>query len=374
MNIIIEAPMYGQSGYEVLSRGIAISLDKLGVNVQIIQKEGWNKEKCVLDDEDYSRLVRMERKNLGKDSFHIMQQCPNDDYLRNKIYSMCKKSFCFSLFETNKCPAPWVNKLNMLSGTFVFSEHNYRAFLSSGVRNITKIPFGIDTKLFNPNITPINIGQQKDEYIFITNGDFTERKNFEGLIEAYVKEFTNKDKVCLIIKAHFGGFTKIHKDQCVRKIKEIVYRFNSINPPKILFLGDKIPSNEMPRFYTTGNCFILTSRGEGIGLPYAEALACGVPVIASGFGGQTEFLNEFNSILVKYDLKIIDDMEYIKKCLYALNHSWAYPSVGETRNSMRFAYEFRDIMKEKGLRGRSDMEKMTWKKTGLSIIKKLLEK
>ena len=67
------------------------------------------------------------------------------------------------------------------------------------------------------------------------------------------------------------------------------------------------------------------------------------------------------------------DMEYIKKCLWALNHSWAFPEVNSIRQQMRFAYEFRDIMQEKGQQGRADMEKLTWRKTALSVLKECFE-
>ena len=56
----------------------------------------------------------------------------------------------------------------------------------------------------------------------------------------------------------------------------------------------------MAALYKSCDCFVLASRAEGFGIVYLEALACGLPVIATGWGGQTCFLNGNNSLLVEY--------------------------------------------------------------------------
>lgn len=370
--IIARLPSWGQSGYEVLSRGILLALDKLGVPIQLIPKEGWNNEVCFLPQEEEVRLLRMCNTKVNPNSYHILQQFPDVTYLNSPFSQYAKKKFCISLFETNRCPSPWVPLLNRITETWTFSDFNVQTYKASGVLDVCRIPFGIDTKLFTPAGNIFDFTPKRDgDFIFLTNGDYTERKNFEGLIEAYVKEFTDRDKVCLIIKTHWNGFIKRYKDECIRRLKEIVRRFNSINAPRMLFLGDKLPYYELPKLYRAANCFVLFSRGEGLGLPYAEALACGVGVISTNFGGQMQFLNEKNALFVNADIKVIDDLEYIRKCLWALNHSWAHPHMNDMRQKLRFAYEMRDVMKEKGLEGRAEMEKLTWQNCALSILKRI---
>ena len=47
-------------------------------------------------------------------------------------------------------------------------------------------------------------------------------------------------------------------------------------------------------------------RSEGFGLGIAEAMALGIPVIATAWSGNIDFMNSFNSFPVNYHLKILD--------------------------------------------------------------------
>lgn len=367
-------PIWGQSGWEVLGRGIAIALDKLGVKVQIDPKLRWNLERCKLDFEEESRLERMVRNIVSPQSTKLQilhQHPPSEGFFDSHWYKAPGKKVCISLFETDKCPLPWKEKFKRIDEVWVFSEFNRKYWEADGVKNVRVMPFGIDTKLFNPDVPPLKIkGRRK--FMFITNGDYTERKWFEGLIEAYVTEFKKDEDVCLLFKTHYGGFVRRYKEGVKEKIRQSALRFNS-DPPPILFVGDKVAWYKMPSFYIAGDCFVLPSRGEGLGLPYAEALACEVPVIATGWGGQTEFLNKDNAYFIDYDLGLIDDLEYLKKCVLALNHKWATPHLESLKKLMRFVYTFPEEAKKKAKVGRKEMEKLTWRKVGLWVLKHCFE-
>ena len=188
----------------------------------------------------------------GNNFYYITHQVPKAASLVPNLVKSAKKRFVFSLFETDRCPSPWVKNLNYMDETWVFSDFNRDTFRKSGVIKVEKIPFGVDSKIFSPLGPKMEFNKKENDFVFITSGDFTERKNFEGLIEAFVKEFNSSDDVCLVVKAHYGGFTKQHKEACAQRLRDIVFRFNPVNPPRVLFLSDKVPYDTLGRFYRAG--------------------------------------------------------------------------------------------------------------------------
>lgn len=365
-------PVWGQSGYEQLTRGLVIALDKLGVMVELQSANEWNMERILLDSEDADRLVRMEKQKVASDAVQVCHQRPQKEY-----ENACRK-ICYTLFETNRCPDAWMESLKKMDQVWVFSEFNRKYWAACWIQKqmdadkIHVIPFGIDTDLFSPDAKPAWITNKKG-FTFVSVGDFTERKNFEGLIEAFITEFTAEDNVCLIIKAHYQGFVRCYQDDVFDKFKAVVQMFNAKNPPRILFFGDKISALDMPSLYTSADCFVLASRGEGLGIPIIEAMACGLPVIATDWGAQTDYMTEENSLGVRYDIRVIDDLNYISKCLVAVNHSWAYPDLNDLREKMRWIYENRDKAKTMGEAARRGMERRTWQKAALTIVKRVME-
>lgn len=371
-------PCLGQSGYEQLTRGLLISLDKLGVQIELDPARAWNQERIQIEGEERNRLLRMMNTKVPVGAIQICHQYPL--YYEQYKKEGARKIVCYSLFETDRCPHPWLKFFKEIDKVWVFSEFNRKhwgkSFKDFGIdeNKIDVIPFGIDSELFSPSHKSAEFLNKKG-FAFITSGDFTERKNFEGLIEAYVKEFKAEEDVCLIIKTHYGGFTRRYQDDVVVRLKEIVARFidKKRNPPRILYLPWKMPTEDLPSFYTAGNCFVLVSRGEGLGLPFIEAMACGLPIISTNWSAPRDYLNEGNSLPIQADIRQIDDITYIQRCPTALNHSWAHPYIEDLQSKMRWVYEFKDDAIKKGKQARKDMVERTWQKSALDIVKKIFE-
>ena len=70
----------------------------------------------------------------------------------------------------------------------------------------------------------------------------------------------------------------------------------------ILTRDGYVSAHERDSYIAACDCYVSLHRSEGLGLTMAEAIACGKPVIATGYSGNLEFMDEASSYLVPYDL------------------------------------------------------------------------
>ena len=85
IRIAVFFPIFGQSGYEVLCRGIVLALDRLGVNIKIVSKNEWNQEVVELSKDDTSRLERMCSNPISPEEcdIHLLQQYVPTSYINS---------------------------------------------------------------------------------------------------------------------------------------------------------------------------------------------------------------------------------------------------------------------------------------------------
>lgn len=365
MELIFYAPVWGQSGFEKLSRELILALDQIGVAVELRPANEWNGERLALPATTVQRLDRLTKTRVSPVAPHVIYQVPRGQHIIKNAPTVC-----YTLFETDRCPDPWISALLQMDKIFVFSEFNRKSWVESGIpeEKISALPQAVDSFLYNPD-GPKTAVRNKRGFTFLCSGDFTQRKNFEAVIEAFVSEFNGNDDVTLIFKCHYSGFVKRFRRSCLDRLRDTAVRFNPSNPPRILFWGDKISDYAMASLYRSVDCFVLCSRGEGLGMQYLEAMASGVPVIACDWGAQMDYLNSRNSFLVKSTLKTIDDPSYIAQCLQALNSKWCQADIGDIRRSMRYVFQNYSDAHDRAMENLATVRKMTWQRMAVEFVK-----
>lgn len=107
------------------------------------------------------------------------------------------------------------------------------------------------------------------------------RKNPLAAIQAFQQAFTSGDTdVRLVIKVVAGW-----KDpRAVGQLRKAAAGWGSIR-----FIEDELSDAETQRLLATADCLVSLHRVEGFGLPIAEAMLAGLPVIATDWSGNTDF-------------------------------------------------------------------------------------
>ena len=99
------------------------------------------------------------------------------------------------------------------------------------------------------------------------------------------------------------------------------------------------------------DCYVSLHRSEGLGLTMAEAMALGKPVIATGYSGNLEFMDESNSYLVPYELVDVPTDWWA----YAPGATWAAPNPDAAARLMRHVWEHPDEAYALGERARDEL-------------------
>ena len=124
----------------------------------------------------------------------------------------------------------------------------------------------------------------------------------------------------------------------------------------------------MPTLYRSADCFVLPTRGEGWGMPILEAMACGLPTIATGWSAQKDFFNDKNGYLI--NVKQLIDAK--AKCPYYDGFQWADPDEDHLVELMQYVYEHRDEAAQKGKYAAEEAKKLwTWDAAADKIITRL---
>jgi GT2 family glycosyltransferase len=267
----------------------------------------------------------------------------------------------FTMLEVDGFPKDWVEQANALDEVWVPSEFNRQAFLEQGLKvPIEKIPLGVDVDLFHPGALARK--NPKGEYVFLASFEWGERKDPWLLLRAFSDTFSASEPVRLLCKI-------VNRDPMVRLKEEIARLRLKPDGGRISYLLNlEFPHEELPVLYRSADCFLAVSRGEGWDMPLMEAMACGLPTIATDWSSHREFVHDG----IAYRLAVERLIPAVAKCPYYAGFRWAQADEEHLRHLLRHVYEHRDEASAKGVAAAREMaEKWTWRKAAEKIATRL---
>jgi glycosyltransferase involved in cell wall biosynthesis len=205
--------------------------------------------------------------------------------------------------------------LRLLDRIWVLSEFVRHALAPETSAPVRVIPVPFDGRPVEP-IAREDLGLPPDGFLFLAMIDLisARRKNPHAVIEAFCRAFAPESGPKLVLKTING------RDRKPRVLAEL--EAAAAGRDDIVITDGYVSERERDAMIAACDCLVSLHRAEGLGLPILEAMWLGKPVIATGYSGNLDFMDDTSSYLVPFRLVPVPESEMI----HAAEARWAEPS------------------------------------------------
>ncbi len=264
--------------------------------------------------------------------------------------------YCNVTWELERLPPDWVPVLNRMAGVLVPSEFNRTVFCENGVKAPITVTPHVTRQFAAPESEPEWMRHLEGLYVFYTIATWTTRKAMEDTIRAFLRAFTARDNVCLVIKTDRLDAVKCGREGYDEKNG---YRFTTwyslagilaeySSPPRVHLVTDTLAGEDIDALHHRADCFVSLTHSEGWGLGAFEALQVGNPVIMPLYGGQVDYLGENYPLQVRYTMVPVGHAPQGSVYRGLENECWAQASVEHAGALMRDVYKSPELASKLG--------------------------
>lgn len=187
-----------------------------------------------------------------------------------------------------------VKALNRSAGIIAVSQALKARMIELGIApaKIAVIPNGIERAIFHPQNREQarrRLGLKAEDKIILTVGALVPAKGIDRLIDAMELLVRRELKCPLKLFVIGEGSERAALESQISNLKL---------QDRVFLLGAK-PQSELAAWYSAADLFCLASRREGCPNVLIEAMACGLPVVATDVGGVRELIGDACGRVVK---------------------------------------------------------------------------
>jgi glycosyltransferase involved in cell wall biosynthesis len=295
----IAVPLFtrlAQMGHEIRIAGLSYSGQEHNYPFSIIPAKDTNDVFGIVNN-----LCNLEM--TSPDVIIVALDIPLQIFFQEKFKQFKKPYIAITPLENGPLCMSWSAALINMDWVFFISELGKQEAMKAGLSKVDHIQIGIDSDFWRVPTTEERAGLRKgmnigeDEFVILTVADNQERKNLWAAlsITSKLKELGKKVRHILVTKVD---------SQYGWKIRDLAVTLN-INQ-ELMTMHRGMSLENLWSLYALSDCFLLTSKAEGLGMPVLEAMSCGLPVVGTDTGAITELLSEGRGYLVSSDYDFQD--------------------------------------------------------------------
>lgn len=274
-------------------------------------------------------------------------------------------------WELSIYPNEWAKKLNRFDEIWAPSRFVFGCISKAVSKPVFHMPLSTDVALTS-FLGRRHFELPENAYLFLFYFDFrsyVSRKNPFAVLEAFKEVCAARPgaDMKLVIKLnHPSGPSPREVDylRFMRTIEQCRYG------ERVIIINKVMTDNEIKNLVRCCDCFISLHRSEGYGRGMAEAMYFSKPVIATGYSGNMDFMNESNSLLITFKLIDVKDGEYP----FWQGQVWAEPDIEYAVKHMVTLIDDPDYGRKLGeIAGRHIRTYFSYRATGLKYANRLEE-
>jgi len=261
-------------------------------------------------------------------------------------------------------PKEWVSYQKYIDKIIVSSNYSKNIFLNNGwsSEKVCVVPLGVSK---NTGVDIYSGLKTRKNFKFLNVSIPHGRKNLDLLIRAYYNSFSYYDDVCLVIKTNRVSNNNYFFEVDILNIIANIKKEYSKKLPEVEFVFGTMSS--LDPLYRACHCLVNVSSFEGFGLTMLEAMNNGCLVISSCSTGESEFISEKNSIILKSEMVLAPKTHQYWE--YNSKSKCHMPAIEDVSNKMSWVCSNYNKIKNKKIAEMiKTSSRYTWENTAKKII------
>jgi glycosyltransferase involved in cell wall biosynthesis len=281
--------------------------------------------------------------HINADQLDIVRESIGEKFFEGRT------NIAYPAWELATLPDPWIAPLRRTDEIWAPSNFVRDAIAAKVDRPVVTMPLAVELAEGYGRWRRGDFGVPEDAFVVLFNFDLASmsgRKNPGAVIQAFDRAFPDrrdgKRRPHLVIKALSAD---LHPAALA------ALRAQVGDDPTIQIITDTYSPDKVHGLVNVADVFVSLHRSEGFGRGPAEAMRLGKPVIATGYGGNVDFMTRENSFLIGHRLIPVGEGEYP----FWEGQVWADPDVAEAGDILAGLHADRALAARVGAKAQADM-------------------
>jgi glycosyltransferase involved in cell wall biosynthesis len=232
-------------------------------------------------------------------------------------------------WELDQFPERFAPSFDFVDEVWAATEHMRLGMAARTGKPVLRMPLPLLPPEVDPALSRESFGLSPARFVFLFNFDFLSiinRKNPTGLIDAFCSAFAHGEGPILLIKSINGAENLVELERL---------RYHRGNRSDVLIWDGYLDRSAQGALMASCDAYVSLHRAEGLGLTMSEAMSLGKPVIATGYSGNMDFMDESTAFLVPWSPVRVG----AGNVPYQHDAVWADPDLGAAAELMRAVYQ-----------------------------------